>query len=84
MLRSFRLSTIGLIYFATTSSLHGQFTPALSFGGPAPNAAGDFIRDFCRYPHESSRDNTFSMTRINIGASDPRANAQAIPEMPPY
>lgn len=46
---------------------NAQFNSAPNGGAPAPNAAGGFVRDSRKHPHEPSRDNAFSMTINKYG-----------------
>jgi len=46
---------------------NAQFKSTPNGSSPAPNAAGGFVRDSRKHPHEPSRDNAFSMTINKYG-----------------
>ena len=45
---------------AVVTKAYAQVGSARNEGKPTPNAAGGFVRDSRRSPHEPSRDNAFS------------------------
>lgn len=61
------IGTVFLFCLTIIPSARAQFNSAPAEGTPAPNAAGGFVRDSRKHPHEPSRDNAFSMTINKYG-----------------